>query len=129
MEVMDNSQSRRARAVRFFQRVHELSHVGGIGDPLTATIMFEALGAEVTSGGKRGLTPATLSRSQGLPQETARRRLASLAEKEMLQKRQAYYYVPEDSAYWPAFDRIVKELEELVAKTHREVSRLRQETL
>lgn len=125
--MMDNSQVRRVRAVRFFQRIHALSHVGDIGDPLTATIMFEALGAEMTSGGRRGLTPATLSRSQGLPQETARRRLASLADKGMLQKRKAYYHVPEGSTYWLAFDRIVEELEELVARTHREVSRLRQE--
>lgn len=125
---MDNSHSRRARAVRFFQRVHEISRTGDISDPLTATIMFEALGAEVVSGGKRGLTPATLSRSQGLPQETARRRLASLAAKGMLEKRRAQYYVPRESDYWPAFDRIVEELEELVARTHREVTSLHQGT-
>jgi hypothetical protein len=100
----------RRRSIAFFQRVHALSRVPGIEDPTTATIVFETLGVDVMSGGAAGLTPAILERSQGLPYETARRKLNGLVNQGVLLKTKNGYFLPANSPYWEAYDAIAEEL-------------------
>lgn len=112
----------RKQAISFFQRVHELSRVPGIKDPLTATIVFEALGVDTMSNGAAGLTPAILERSQGLPYETARRRLNALTAEGVLVRTSGGYFVPPNSPYWEAFDTISEELLKEAARLTTEAS-------
>lgn len=80
-------------------------------DSIDVLILLEVTFQEIATAGRDGLTPAVLARAHKLSPETARRRLRYLVDDGWVDRRDARYFLPEDSDFRDNFDKIVHEFE------------------